>query len=153
MTAQQGYLVRHAVVRLPVIVAVGLLASCLSSPSNADNGDVQVVFTKGGFILGAGRGDGVLLLRGHRYPFRVSGLSVGFTVGASAARLSGQAMNLLRPSDIQGTYSLIGAGAALAAGGGSVQLRNERGVVLQLSGAKLGLELSVAIGGVTVTFQ
>jgi hypothetical protein len=135
------------------MVAVVLLASGLSVPAKADTGDVQVVFTKGGFILGAGRGHGVLLLRGHRYPFQVSGLSVGFTVGASTARLSGQAMNLLRPSDIQGTYSLIGAGAAVAAGGGGVQLRNERGVVLQLSGAKLGIELSVALGGVRVAFR
>src|SRR5690349_12187688 len=117
MTAQEGCFMRHAAVHLPVIVAVALLACGVPSASKADTGDVQVVFTKGGFILGAGRGDGVLLLRGHRYPFRVSGLSVGFTVGGSTARLSGQAMNLLRPSDIQGTYSLIGAGAALAAGG------------------------------------
>jgi len=144
---------RHARARSAGIVVIALLACGVAVPSRADTGDVQVVFTKGGFILGAGRGQGVLLLRGHRYPFHVSGLSVGFTVGASTARLSGQAMNLLRPSDIQGTYSLIGAGAAVAAGGGGVQLRNERGVVLQLSGVKLGIELSVALGGVRVAFQ
>jgi hypothetical protein len=112
-----------------------------------------VVFTKGGVVLGAGRGHGVLSIRGHRYPFQVSGISIGFTFGASTARLSGKAMNLVRPSDIQGSYRLISAGAALAAGAGGVQLQNERGVVLQLSGARVGVELSVAVGGVTVVFR
>jgi len=144
---------RQARLRLPGLVAVVLLASGFASPAKADTADVQVGFTRGGLILGAGRGHGVLLWRGHRYPFQVSGLSVGFSVGTSTARLSGPAMNLLQPADIQGTYRFIGAGAALAGGGGGVQLRNERGVVLQLYGAKVGVEVSVAIGGVTIAFR
>jgi hypothetical protein len=146
-----GKLMRRAVLRVLGLVVLAL-PSC-NSLAKADTGDVQVLFTKGGVILGVGRGHGVLYLRGHRYPFQVSGLSVGFTFGASTARLSGTAMNLVHPSDIQGTYRLLGAGAALAAGGGSVQLQNERGVVLQLSGAKVGVEVSVALGGVTVAFK
>ena len=146
-------LMKSAVVRLLGIVAGAVLAGSLATPAKADTGDVHVVFTKGGLVLGIGWGRGVLSMRGHQYPFRVSGISVGFTVGASTARLSGKAMNLIRPSDIQGTYSLIGAGAALAGGGGGVQLRNERGIVLQLSGARVGVEMSVALGGVTVAFR
>lgn len=143
---------KGAVMRSFGIAAIALFAGGLALPAKADTGEVEVVFTKGGFVLGAGKGHGVLLVRRHRFPFQVSGISVGFTVGASTARLSGKAMNLVRPSDIQGSYGLIGAGAALAAGGGSVQLRNERGVVLQLSGARIGVELSVALGGVTIVF-
>lgn len=142
-----------AVVRSLGMVAIALLAGSVAAPAKADTGDVRVVFTKGGFVLGAGRGHGVLSVRGHRYPFQVSGISIGFTVGASTAQLSGKAMNLIRPSDIQGTYRLMGAGVALAAGAGGVQLQNERGVVLQLSGARIGLELSVALGGVTIAFR
>ena len=56
-----------------------LFAAGLTSPSKADTGAVQVVFTKGGFIVGAGSGRGVLVFKGHRYPFRVGGMSVGFT--------------------------------------------------------------------------
>src|ERR1700758_543867 len=116
-----------------------LLAGILSSPSKADTGTVRVVFTKGGFIVGVGGGNGVLYFRGHRYPFRVSGMSVGFTIGASTTQFSGHALNLRSPSDIQGTYSVIGAGGALAAGAGGVQLQNNQtGGILQPTGGKGG---------------
>ena len=48
---------------------------------------------------------------------------------------------------------MIGAGGALAAGAGGVQLQNQRGVVLQLAGGKVGVELSAAVGGVTIALQ
>jgi len=51
------------------------------TPSRAETGQVAVVFTKGGFIVGVGGGEGVLTLRGRRYPFTVSGMSIGFTIG------------------------------------------------------------------------
>jgi hypothetical protein len=130
-----------------------LFAGGIATPSQAATGSVRVVFTKGGFIVGVGGGHGVLLYRGQRYPFRVSGMSVGFTIGASTTQLSGHALNLREPSDIQGTYSAIGAGGALAAGAGGVQLQNEKGVILQLSGGKVGVELSAAVGGVTVALE
>jgi hypothetical protein len=125
----------------------------MAQPANADMGAVRVIFTKGGFIVGVGGGSGVLIFRGHRYPFKVSGMSVGFTIGASTTQLSGKALNLRSPGDIQGTYSVIGAGGALAAGAGGVQLQNEKGVILQLAGGKVGLELSAAVGGVQVTLE
>jgi hypothetical protein len=48
---------------------------------------------------------------------------------------------------------VIGAGGALAAGAGGVQLQNQKGVVLQLAGGKVGVELSAAVGGVTIALQ
>jgi hypothetical protein len=124
-----------------------------STPSRAETGQVAVVFTKGGFIVGVGGGEGVLLYRGHKYPFTVSGMSVGFTIGASTTNFTGQALNLQSPSDIQGTYNVIGAGGALAAGAGGVQLQNQKGVILQLAGGRVGVELSAAVGGVTIMLQ
>ena len=47
----------------------------------------------------------------------------------------------------------LGAGGALAAGAGGVQLQNAKGVILQLQGAKVGVELSASVGGVTITMQ
>ena len=130
-----------------------LLAFSFASSSKAETGTVRVVFTKGGFVVGVGSGHGVLYFRGHRYPFRVSGMSVGFTIGASTTQLSGRALNLRSPGDIQGSYGVIGAGGALAAGAGGVQLQNEKGVVLQLAGGKVGVELSAAVGGVSIALQ
>jgi len=135
------------------VALVLLSAFGLASPSRADTGAVRVVFTKGGFIVGVGGGHGVLNFRGHNYRFTVSGMSVGFTIGASTTNLVGHALNLNSPGDIQGTYNVIGAGGALAAGAGGVQLQNQNGVVLQLAGGKVGVELSAAVGGVTITLQ
>jgi hypothetical protein len=118
----------------------------LVTPSRAETGAVSVVFTKGGFIVGVGGGEGVLTLHGRHYPFTVSGTSVGFTIGASTTKFVGRALNLRGPASIEGSYSAIGAGGAVAAGAGGVQLQNANGVILQLSGPKIGAEVSAAVG-------
>ena len=134
-----------------VALVVGVAG--LGSPSRAETGQVAVVFTKGGFIVGVGGGEGVLVLRGKRYPFTVSGMSVGFTVGASTSKFVGRALNLKGPASIEGTYGTVGAGGAVAGGAGGVQLQNANGVILQLSGPRVGAEVSAAVGGVTVRLK
>jgi hypothetical protein len=134
-----------------VALLLGLVG--VVTPSRAETGQIAVVFTKGGFIVGVGGGQGVLVFRGKRYPFTVSGMSVGFTIGASTTKLVGRALNLQGPSSIEGAYSAIGAGGAVAAGAGGVQLQNANGVILQLSGPKVGAEVSAAVGGVTIRLK
>jgi len=46
-------------------------------PAYAGSGSVRVVFAKAGLIAGIGGGSGVLTFHGKRYPFDVSGLSLG----------------------------------------------------------------------------
>jgi hypothetical protein len=135
------------------LVALLVGVAGVSTPSRAETGQVAVVFTKGGLIVGVGGGEGVLVLRGKRYPFTVSGMSVGFTIGASTTKLVGRALNLRGPASIEGSYSAIGAGGAVAAGAGGVQLQNANGVILQLSGPKIGAEVSAAVGGVTIRLK
>jgi hypothetical protein len=123
------------------------------APSRAETGRVAVVFTSGGFIVGVGGGEGVLTFRGKRYPFTVSGMSVGFTIGAATTKLVGRALNLTSPASFEGAYSAIGAGGAIAAGAAGVQLQNANGVILQLSGPRVGAQVSAAVGGVTVRLR
>ena len=132
---------------------LALLTCGLATPSQAETCAVRVVFTKGGFIVGVGGGHGVMVCRGKSYRFNVSGMSVGFTIGASTTQLNGRALNVNSPGDIQGSYAALGASGALAAGAGGVQLQNQRGVILQLTGPKVGVELSAAVAGVTVTLE
>src|SRR3954447_18408136 len=141
--------------RTTAYAALALLAGLtgLAAPTRADTGQVAVVFTKGGFIVGVGGGEGVLLYRGKKYPFTVSGMSVGFTIGASTTKFVGRALNLRGPESIEGSYAAGGAGGAVAAGAGAVQLQNGNGVILQLSGPKVGAELSAAVGGVTIRLK
>jgi hypothetical protein len=140
--------------RAVVVALFGLLTSAVvATPAAAETGTVRVIFTKGGFIVGVGGGEGVLTFRGKNYPFTVSGASIGFTIGASTTKLVGRALNLRSPADIAGSYAVAGAGGALAAGAGGVQLQNANGVILQLSGPKVGVELSAAMGGVTIAMR
>ena len=135
------------------LVALLMGVAGFSTPSLAETGQVAVVFTKGGFIIGAGAGEGVLVLRGKRYPFTVSGMSVGFTIGASTTKLVGRALNVNGPRSIEGGYSAVGASGAFVAGAGGVQLQNANGVILQLSGPRVGAEVSAAVGGVTIRLK
>ncbi len=135
------------------LVALVMAAAGISTSARAEIGQVAVVFTKGGFVVGVGGGEGVLTLRGKHYPFTVSGMSIGFTIGASTTKLVGRALNLKGPTSIEGTYSAVGAGGAVAAGAGGVQLQNTNGVILQLSGPKVGAEVSAAVAGVTIRLK
>jgi hypothetical protein len=145
-------MMRKLATRLALAVVLAGVTG-FSTPSRAETGQVAVVFTKGGFIIGVGGGQGVLSFRGKRYPFTVSGMSVGFTIGASTSKFVGRALNLRSPGDLAGSYAVGGAGGALAAGAGGVQLQNANGVILQLSGPRIGVEASAAVGGVTITMQ
>src|SRR3954453_1577178 len=100
-------------VAIRVALTALLISAGFSTPSQAETGQVAVVFTKGGFIVGVGGGEGVLTYRGRRYPFTVSGMSVGFTIGASTTKLVGRAVNMTGPASIQGSYAAIGAGGAI----------------------------------------
>ena len=150
---------RKSCLHVALVALLGILwLAGISTPLHAETGSVAVVFTKGGLILGVGGGEGVLTFRGRHYPFTVSGMSVGATIGASTTKLVGQALNLRGPESIEGTYSAVGAGGALAGGAGSVRLRNtngvtSNGVILQLSGPKVGVELSAAVAGVSIRLK
>jgi hypothetical protein len=145
---------RKSCLHVALVAVPGILwLAGISTPLHAETGSVAVVFTKGGLILGVGGGEGVLTLRGKHYPFTVSGMSVGFTIGASTSKLVGRALNLRGPASIEGTYSAVGAGGALAGGAGGVQLQNTNGVILQLSGPKVGVELSAAVAGVSIRLK
>jgi hypothetical protein len=140
--------------RMMLVAVLGFSAPTgLATPTFAETGAVRVVFTKGGFVVGVGGGHGILVFRGKKYPFTVSGMSVGFTIGASTTKFVGRALNLRSPGDLAGSYVVAGAGGAIAAGAGGVQLQNGNGVILQLSGPKVGAEVSAAVGGVTITMQ
>ncbi len=129
------------------------LAPVLTVPSWGATGTVRIEVFKAGFIVGVGGGRGTLVFQGRRYPLSVGGLSFGATIGASKADLVGRAYNLRRASDIVGTYTAVGAGGAAGGGASGIRLRNARGVVLELSGRNIGLELNASVSGVEISMR
>ena len=139
------------IARLVVLLFVAMLP--VTSSFSQQPGYVRVTLVKGGLITGAGSGRGVLTYRGRDYPFRVSGLSLGITAGASVNRMEGWASGLRHVSDFSGTYSSVGAGGALIGGGGGVSLINEKGVRIVLQGRKAGLELAANLGAIRISLE
>jgi hypothetical protein len=121
-----------------------------ATPSQAITGTVRVTIAKAGLVVGAGGGRGTLTFRHRSYPFTVQGLSLGLTAGASINKLVGRADHINELSDFSGSYSVVGAGVAVAGGVGGVQLKNDKGVIITLQGAKGGLEVSANITRVVI---
>ena len=136
-----------------ISVVTMVLSSAIASPSRAQTGSIRVIVTKAAVVAGAGAGHGVLAYRGRDYPFRVSGLSLGFAAGASINRLFGKVSYLEDLADFPGVYSAVGLGAALAGGVGGVQLKNAKGVIITLEGAKFGLEASANLSVVKIALE
>ena len=93
-----------------------------------------------------------MIFRGHQYRLRIRGVSAG-TIGAAGAHLVGTASNLRAAADITGTYSAVSTGIAVAGGVKAAVLRNSNGVVLQLQGKQVGLEASISVAGLTISWQ
>jgi hypothetical protein len=47
----------------------------------------------------------------------------------------------------------VGTGGALVGGGGGVQLKNDKGVIMTLHGVKAGLEFSANLSGIRIELE
>lgn len=141
-----------ATFRLAAIAFLAVLLSAASSFAQAP-GYVRVKFVKAGVMVGGGAGGGVLTYRGRNYPFRVSGLSLGVTAGASVSRLTGRASGIREVADFAGTYSSVGAGGALVGGAGGIHLENEKGVRIDLQGPRAGMEFAANLSKIRISLQ
>ena len=139
-------------IRIAVITFFAVVLPTTSGLAQA-SGYVRVKILKAGVIVGAGGGSGVLTYRGRDYPFRMSGLSMGLTAGASVSRLEGRASGIRQVSDFAGTYSAVGAGGAFVGGLGGVHLGNEKGVTVALQGPKAGMEFAANLSGIRISLR
>jgi hypothetical protein len=136
------------------LAAIAVFAFAVPATSLAQTpGYVQVKLAKAGLMVGAAGGSGVLTYHGRDYPFRVSGLSLGVTAGASISRLKGWASDIRQISDFAGSYSSVGAGGAFLGGAGGVHLVNPRGVRIDLQGPKAGMEFSANVSEVRISLK
>ena len=145
-----------SLLRVVKIAAVTLVAAIMlvgaTAPSHAQSGTVRLHIDKAGFIVGVGGGSGVLHFQGHNYPLSVGGIGVG-SLGVAAVDLVGTATNLHRATDIAGSYSGAGAGGAFVGGASVATLQNQNGVVLTLRGVQAGFQVSLGLGGMTISMR
>ena len=136
-----------------VSLAVMLLGAATPSQAQAPTtGTVRLHIVRVGFIVGVGGGNGVLIFHGHRYRLSVSGIGIG-SLGIAAVDLVGTASNLTSPGAINGTYGGVGAGGAFVGGAQVATLQNGNGVVLTLQGVQAGFQVSLGLGGMTLSLR
>jgi hypothetical protein len=139
-------------IKFALIVGAALALIGFSTECRAQTGIVHLKIVKAGFIIGVGGGHGTLFYEGHRYRLGVGGIGIG-SLGIAGADLRGTAYNLRHPADIAGTYGAAGAGGTFVGGAAVVRLQNEKGVVLELQGAQAGFQVTLGLGGLTISLQ
>jgi hypothetical protein len=89
-------------IRVALLALTAFAGITLSSASHADEGSVQLVIYKAGWIIGGSGGGGSLNFRGRSYPLSAGGLDYGLVFGGSKTVLRGRVSNINRPSDVAG---------------------------------------------------
>lgn len=112
---------------------------------------IEFEIYKAGFIVGVSGGKGTLQFQGRRHALSIAGVSVGATAGISKAELVGEVRNLHHLADIEGTYSAPQAGIALGGGEKITRLENSKGVVLNVRGKQMGIEVAVDLNGMQIS--
>ncbi len=102
--------------------------------------------------IGFSWGGGKLIQAGKEYPLKVDGLSVG-SVGITKANAYGKVYKLKKLTDINGTYTAIGAGATVIGGGSAITMKNSKGVIIDLYTTTEGVNLSLGGAGVKIELK
>ena len=99
--------------------------------------------------LAMGQGE-LTLLDGSQHQFKISGLDV-VAVGIKQATGVGNVYNLKKLEDFAGKYVKVTAGAVVGGGAGATSMRNDKGVVINLTGVGQGIDFRLAVSGMDVT--
>ena len=102
--------------------------------------------------IGVSWGDGRLHYKDKSHAFSVKGLSV-VDVGVSKVSARGKVFHLNKLDDFAGTYAAAQAGAAVGGGMSAVVLRNQNGVVLELTSTQTGVKFTLAGEGIEVELK
>ena len=140
---------------LTVLLAVALTLSfstAMAAERAQSSGTVSV--SGGSFALGIGYswGNGTLHYKGKEYRFKINGLKI-VDIGGSSYDAIGEVYYMKDLADFEGTYVQFEAGGAIAGGAAAQTMKNERGVVLNLRSTKIGLQLTLAPGGLEVRLK
>ena len=142
--------------RVMVITMVLAMAMVLSSMVFAaeEKPDATIKLSQGQVAAGIGWswGKGVLTYKGKDYSFKVSGLSVG-DVGITKAEAVGNVYNLKKISDFNGNYTSAAAQGTVGGGAGASTMKNQNGVVVNLTSTTQGVNFKLAAEGVKFTLE
>jgi len=135
-----------------VAVAAFVCVSGLAAADEKPSGTVSMDSKSVAIGVGVSWGDGKLDYKGKTYTFSVKGLSV-IDLGVSKVSARGKVYHLAKVEDFSGNYVAGQAGAAVGGGAAVIALKNQNGVVMELSSTQTGVKLTLAGEGIDVKLK
>jgi len=135
------------------VLAMASLVAASAGLASAQGGTSATLTVSGGTVaagIGLHWGTGTLSYSGKTYPVKVEGLSVG-EVGVIRATARGEVSKLERLEDFSGNYVAVGVEATAAGGAGVTVMRNQNGVVVELTSTTQGASLLFGAEGIRLT--
>ena len=136
-----------------VAAVIGLaLVTGVAAQDDKPSGTVEMESTSVALGIGVSWGDGTLTYEGNPHKFTLSGLSV-IDLGISKVTAKGEVFNLKKLEDFSGNYVSAEAAGALGGGAGAVAMKNQNGVVIQVTSTNKGVQLTLAPKGVDIKLK
>jgi hypothetical protein len=139
----------RSIVRALVAVATLLLAAAPTWAGDDTTGKVSIESTSVAAGFGVAWGHGVLEYHGQKYPFTVTGFSIG-DVGVARVFASGEVHNLKNVEDFTGMFMAAVASATLGGGAGAAAMQNQKGVGMVWTATNQGVSFTLAPAGINV---
>ena len=143
---------RFVLVSRMALAAILMMVTVVAAQDGPPSGKVSVESKSVALGIGVSWGDGVLSFKGKDHKFSVNGLSV-VDLGVAKVSATGEVFNLKKLSDFSGNYVAGEAGAAVGGGAGAITLKNQKGVVMRLTGTGTGVKFTLAGKGVDVKLK
>jgi len=134
------------------VLMLGVMLVAVTAGAQEPSGKVAIESKSVAVGIGVTWGDGKLTYQGKEHRFTVNGLSV-VDVGVSKVSTTGSVYHLKKLSDFAGNYAAAEAGAALGAGKNVIAMRNQNGVVMELTSTATGIQFTLAPKGVEVKLK
>jgi hypothetical protein len=136
---------------LVLVLLAGGRGSVAGAQEDADlSGTLTLTASSVAIGIGWSWGSGHLtLLDGSEHRFKIDGLDI-VAVGIKQATGVGHVYNLKKLEDFAGKYVKVAAGATVGGGVGAMSMRNDQGVVINLTSTSQGVDFRLAVSGMDV---
>jgi hypothetical protein len=139
--------------KLLVVMILVLAAGVVNASDEKPSGTIKIVSTEVMALIGGSKGEGTLTFDGAEHNFKISGASVGASVGVQKLHISGEVYHLSDIADFAGVYFQVEAGITLVKGTTGMWLKNKKGVTLHLKTSNEGVALQLGSGGLKIAMK
>ena len=145
----------RTLIGLLIGASVLLLSNVVQVAAQEPDGAVKITRRSVSQAVGLSWGDGVLTFKGKDYvfSFEARGLLREVDPNINVAEVSGQVFNLKNLEDFNGNYKIVKAERSVGGGGGLATIRNQNGVVVNVTATTGGHKFTLGADGMTIALK